>query len=156
MTQTIITLTQLLENLAVVRQQMEILEAKKQELESLIAPLAKQQVLANREQIGKKDTHTLYRTDQYQFVYQERLDKKKLNSHQDVESVNHDIQMEREEAERLNAEAIATAKKSLDEASAKINKLSQTEQGRLYEAEREEIIKKLTPQFMTPVIVFKS
>lgn len=152
----IFTLPQLIDDLIAIRQQIEILEAKKQQLESAIAPLAKAEVLVNKQQVGNKTPNTFFRSAGYQLVYQERLDKKALHNHQDMESVAHDIQAEREQAERENQEAIATAKKTLDRASARINKLSQTEEGRAYEREREELIVKLTPDFMVPVIAVKT
>lgn len=155
-TQTIATLPELIDELLVLRQQIEILKAKKQQLESAIAPLAKQQVLVNCQELANKTPNTFFRSAGYQLIYQERLDKKALNSHQDMESVNHDIQVEREQAERENAEPLATAKKTLDRASARINRLSQTDKGRLFEHEREQIVQILTPQFMVPVIAVKT
>lgn len=155
-TQVIATLPELIDELLVLRQQIESLEALKRQIESLIAPLAKAEVLANKQQIANKTPNTFFRSAGYQLVYQERLDKKALHAHQDMESVSHDIQMEREQAERENAEAIATAKKTLDRASARINRLCQTDKGRLFEHEREQIIETLTPEFMVPVIAVKT
>lgn len=143
-----IGLQNLLQELLEVRQQIQLLEEKKVKLESFIAPLAREQVLKNRQNLGQKSTNVLYNQNGYQLIYQERLDKKKINGHQDIQSVDFDIEEAKRGALMVNKTLIENLQKALDE-------VTITAECKQYMAEREAIVERIKSECMSTIIVMK-
>jgi hypothetical protein len=65
---------------------------------------------------------------------------KRINSHPDIESVNFDIEEEKTKAQKENAEEIESIKNQIDNLRLRIELLSNTDLGRKYQQEKEQII----------------